>query len=80
LLVLPTVAYFFFMTTKAALVDTSLRISEIVEVRSDVLVDLLVVLARVFDMVAPSSLLEGLSVIAVLVGEMTWAAIGSWCS
>ena len=47
---------------------------------SDVLVDLLVVLAKVLDVVAPSSPLEGLSVIAVLVGEATWAAIGSWHS
>ena len=49
---------------------------------SDVLVDLLVMLARVFDVVAPSSPLEGLSIIAVLVGEMTLAgaAIGSWRS
>jgi len=55
LLVLLTAAYFFFMATEAALVDTSLCVLEIVEVRSDVLVDLLVVLARVFDVVAPSS-------------------------
>ena len=48
-------AYFFFMTTKTALVNTSSHISEVVEVHSDVLVDLLVVLARVFDAVAPSS-------------------------
>ena len=76
-----TVVNFFFMATKTALVDTSLRISEIVEVRSDVLVDLLVVLARVFDAVAPSSPLETLSIVAVLVGEMTLAgaAIKSWC-
>ena len=47
--------YFFFMATEAALVDTSSCVSEIVEVDSDVLVDLLVVLARVFDAVAPSS-------------------------
>ena len=50
--------------------------------RSDILVDLLVVLARVFDAVAPSSPLEGLSIVAVLVGETTLArvAIGSWHS
>ena len=49
------VAYFFFMVTEAAFVDTSSRISEIIKVHSDVLVDLLVVLAKVFNAVAPSS-------------------------
>ena len=78
MLVLLAVVYFFFMATEAAFVDTSSRISEIVEVHSDVLVDLLVVLARVFDAVAPSSPLEGLSVVVVLVCETTWAAIRSW--
>ena len=48
-------AYFFFMATKAALVDTSSCVSEIIKVHSDVLVDLLVVLAVMFDAVAPSS-------------------------
>ena len=48
-------AYFFFMVTKMALVDTSSCISGIVEVHLNVLVDLLVVLAKVFDVVAPSS-------------------------
>ena len=70
-------AYFFLMETEAVLVDTSSCITEIIEVHSDVLVDLLVVLAKVFDAVAPSSPLEGLSIIAVLVGETTWAAIRS---
>lgn len=65
------------MATEAVLIDTSSRVSEIVEVDSDVLVDLLVVLARVFDVVAPSSPLEGLPIIMVLVGETTWAAIRS---
>ena len=55
LLVLLTMAYFFFMATEAAFVDKSLCISEIVEVHSDVLVDLLVVLAKVFNVVAPRS-------------------------
>jgi len=55
LLVLLTAAYFFFMATEAALVDTSSCVFEIIEVHSDVLVDLLVVLAKVFDAVAPSS-------------------------
>jgi len=75
-------AAYFFMATETVLIDTSSRVSKIVEVHSDVLVDLLVVLARVFDVVAPSSPLEGLSIIAVLVGETTLAgaAIGSWRS
>ena len=54
MLVLLAAAYFFMMT-KAAFVDTSSRISEIVEVHSDVLVDLLTVLAMMFDAVAPGS-------------------------
>ena len=77
MLVLLTAAYFFFMVIEAAFVDTSSCISEIVEVHSDVLVDLLVGLAMMFNAVAPSSALEGLLVVAVLVGEATWAAIGS---
>ena len=70
------------MATETAFVDTLSRVSEIVEVRLDVLVDLLVVLVRVFDAVAPSSPLEGLSIVAVLVGETTLAraTIGSWHS
>ena len=71
-------ATYFFMATEAALVDTLSCISEIIEVHSDVLVDLLVMLAKVFDAVAPSSLIEGLPVVVVLVDEMTWAAIRSW--
>ena len=43
------------MATKAALIDTSSCVSEIIKVHSDVLVDLLVMLAKVFDVVAPSS-------------------------
>ena len=78
MLVLLAAAHFFFMATKAAFVDMSLCISEIVEVHSDVLVDLLVMLAMMFVAVAPSSTLEGLPIIAVLVGEATWAAIRSW--
>ena len=68
---------YFFMVTKAAFVDTSSCISEIVEVHSDILVDLLVGLVVMFNAVAPSSALKGLPVVAVLVGEATWAAIGS---
>ena len=43
------------MATEAVFIDTSLRILEIVEVHSDVLVDLLVMLVVVFNAVAPSS-------------------------
>ena len=55
MLVLLTVANFFFMVTEAALVDKSSCVSKIIEVHSDVLVDLLVVLVKLFDAVAPSS-------------------------
>ena len=73
-------AAYFFMEIETAFVDTSSCILEIVEVHLDVLVDLLVVLARVFNVVAPSSPVERLPIIAVLVGEATWAAIRSWRS
>ena len=75
MLVLLAAAYFFFMATEAAFIDMSSRISENVEVHSDVLVNLLVVLAVMFNAVTPSSALEGLHVVAVLVGEATWAVI-----
>ena len=71
------VVYFFFMATKVVLVDTLSCVSEIIEVHSDILVDLLVMLAKVFDVVAPCFPLEGLPIVVVLVGEATWAAIGS---
>ena len=58
MLVLLAVAYFFFMATEVVFVDTSLCILEIVEVHSNVLFDLLVVLAMVFGAVAPGSPLE----------------------
>ena len=77
MLVLLAAAYFFFMMTEATFVDTSMWISEIVEVHPDILVDLLVVLAVMFGAVAPSSALEGLPIVAVLVGEATLAAIDS---
>jgi len=77
LLVLPVAAYFVFMATEAAFVDTSSCISEIVEVHSDILVDLLVGLAVMFNAVAPSSTLEGLPVVTTLVGEATWAVVRS---
>ena len=54
------------MATEMALIDMSSCVSEIVEVRSDVQVNFLVVLVRVFEAVAPSSPLEGLSVVVVL--------------
>ena len=78
MLVLLAATYFFFMMTEAAFVDTSSCISKIVEVHLDVLVDLLVRLAVMFNVVAPSSALEGLPIGTVLVGEATWAVIGSW--
>ena len=65
------------MATETALVDTSSCILEIVEVHPDVLVDLLVVLAVMFGAVAPSSTLEGMPVVMVLVGEATLVVIGS---
>ena len=64
------------MATEAAFIDTSSCISKIVEVHSDIQVDLLVVLAMMFNAVAPSSTLEGLPIVEVLVGEATLAAIG----
>ena len=70
MLILLMAAYFFFMATETLLVDMSSRVSEIVEVCSNVLFDFLVVLAV---MVAPTSALEGLPVVAVLVGETTLA-------
>ena len=42
---------------------------------SDILVNLLVMLAVMFNAVAPSSALEGLPVVAALVGEVTWAVV-----
>ena len=65
------------MATEAAFVDTSSCILEIVVVHLDVLVDLLVVLVVMFNAVAPSFALEDLPVVAALVGEATWVAIGS---
>ena len=54
MLILLAVAYFF-MAIEATFVDTSSRILDIVEMHSDILVDLLIVLAMMFDAVAPSS-------------------------
>ena len=58
------------------------HILEIVDVRSNVLADFLIVLVRVVDVVPPSSPLEGLSIIMMLVGEMAsaGATIRSWHS
>ena len=68
------------MVRETTPVEMTSRVSEIVDVRSDVLVDFLIVLVRVVDAVPPSSPLEGLSIITMLVGEMAsaGAAIGSW--
>ena len=63
--------------TKATFIDASSCISKIVEVHSDILADLLVGLAVMFNAIAPSSTLEGLPIVVVLVGEATWVAIGS---
>ena len=71
-------AAYFFMEIETAFVDTSSCISEIVEVHSDILIHLLVALVVMFDAVAPRSAMEGLHVIVVLVGEATWAVIGSY--
>ena len=43
--------YFLFMAREMAPVDMMSRVSEIVDVRSDILVDFLVMLARVVDTV-----------------------------
>ena len=81
LLIFLTVVYFFFMAREKAPVNMMSRVSEIVDVRSDVLVDFLVVLVRVVNVVAPSSPLERLSIMVVLVSETTsaGAVIRSWC-
>ena len=55
------------MATEAALLDTLSCISEVAEVHSSVLFDLLVMLAMVFGAVAPDSPLERQR----MVGEMT---------
>ena len=69
LLVFLTSAYFLFMARETAPVDLTSHVLEVVEVRSDVLFDLLVMLMRVVDAVPPSSPLEGLCIITMLVGE-----------
>ena len=55
MLVLLTAAYFCFMVTEAALLDTALYIPKIAEVYSSVLFDLLVVLAMVLGAMALDS-------------------------
>ena len=79
LLVFLTPVYFF-MARETAFFDMTSCILEIVDACSDVLVDFLVMLARVVDVVPPSSPLEGLSIIVMLIDKMasTGAAIGSW--
>ena len=61
-------------------IDMTSCIPEVVEVCSDILIDFLVVLARVVDTVPPSSPLEGSSLITMLVGKTASVgeAIGSW--
>ena len=46
------------MATEATMLDTPSRISEVAEVHSSILFDLLVVLVMVFGAVAPGSPLE----------------------
>ena len=73
LLIFLTPAYFLFMARETTLVDMTLRVLEIVDVRSDILVNFLVVLARVVDAIAPRPPLERLSIITMLFGEMAFA-------
>ena len=79
MLVFLTLANFLFMPRETAPIDVTSCIPEVVDVCSDILIDFLVVLARVVDTVPPSSPLEVLSIITMLVGEMDSAgvAIGS---
>jgi len=49
------VTYFVFMATETTLLDTPSCIPEVAEVHSSILFDLLVVLAMVFDVMAPDS-------------------------
>ena len=80
LLIFLTSAYFFFMARETAPFDMTSRVPEIIDVLSDILVDFLVMLARVVDAVPPGSPMEGLSIVMLLVGEMASArtTIGSW--
>ena len=79
MLVLLTPAYFLFMARETAPIDVTSCIPEVVDVCSDILVDFLVVLARVVDVVPPSCPLEGLSIVMLLVSKMAsaGAVIGS---
>ena len=74
-------AYFLLMPRETVPIDMTSCILEVVDVSSDILIYFLVELARVVDMVPPSSPLEGLSIITMLVGETAsaGAAIRSWC-
>ena len=76
MLVLLAATHFVFMATKTTLLDTPSCISTIVEMHPDVLVDLLAVLVVIFGVIAPSSTLGGMPIIAVLVGEATLAVVG----
>ena len=55
LLVFLTPAYFLFMVRETMPVDMTSRIPEVVDECSDILIDFLVVLAKVVDVVPPSS-------------------------
>ena len=50
--------YFIFMAPEATLLDTPSRIPEVAEMHSSILFDLLVMLAMMLGLVAPSSPLE----------------------
>ena len=55
MLILLTPVYFLLLMRETTPVNMTSHVSEIIEVHSNILVDLLVVLAKVFDTVAPSS-------------------------
>ena len=55
LLIFLMTAYFLFMARETAPVDMTSRVLKITNVRSDILVNFFVVLARVVEMVPPSS-------------------------
>jgi hypothetical protein len=84
-LILLTPVYFLFMLGEMAPINMASCISEVVDVCSDILFNFLVscgidVLRRVVDNVPPSSAIEELSTIVLLVDEaaLAMAAIGSW--
>ena len=73
-------AYFLLKPRETTAIDVTSCIPKVVDACSDILIDFLVVLARLVDTVPPSSPLEGLSIIMLLIDEMAFAgaAIRSW--